>query len=119
MKGAGEITLSLELESELCLGEGLSLFAKYLAKLLRVDEPFRAEATVSETRDGLLCLKGEEDFVLLLRGSMRTKQTAGRRRWEKPVGQCDTGEVMGEGSMESPLCEMAKGCQHWKCLLFS
>lgn len=29
-------------------------------------------------------------------------------RGVKPEGHCDTGEVMDEGSMESPLCEIAK-----------
>lgn len=46
MKGAEEIALSWELAPELCLGKGLSLFAKYLVKLLRADDPLRAEAVI-------------------------------------------------------------------------
>lgn len=58
---------------------------KYLAKLLRADELFRAEATISETRDGPFHLKGEEDFVLLLRESIEEEANSGRR-WREACG---------------------------------
>lgn len=56
MKGAEEITLSYWLASG--LEKGWSLFAKYLAKLLRAGEPFRVEDQIvgmdhSERRRGL------------------------------------------------------------------
>lgn len=74
---------------------------KYLAKLLRVEESFGADTKIAENRDGLLCLKGEEDFILLL----RKKQIVGEDGVQgKPVGPCDTEEGMDGGSMESPLC---------------
>lgn len=78
MKGAEEITLFHELAPEFCLERGLQgilqIHCRYLA-----DEPFRAGAKISETRDEPLCLKGEENFILPLKEKHKEEANTGRR----------------------------------------
>lgn len=70
---------------------------------------FSGLETKYQNRDGLFHLKDKNDFVSLLRRNMRKKQIVGKEdRWVKPEGQCDSGDVMGEGCMEGPCVKQQK-----------
>lgn len=82
MKRAEEITLFYELAPEFCFERGLSLPARYFAKVFcryLADEPWRAGAKISETKDESLCFKGEDDFILLVKEKHEDKANTGRR----------------------------------------